>query len=58
MDSPGITKLSVWHLAQDLALCDRDIHCEGDLVWRNYSAIRALCIMRQLRLRFGHGIPR
>ena len=48
-----VTRLSLWHLAYDLHICERDVQTEPDLAARNNAAIRMLCAVRQIGLRFG-----
>lgn len=49
----NLTGMDLWHLAYDLHVCERDIATESCLVYRNDSALRMLCLSRQIVQRFG-----
>jgi len=48
-----VTRLSLWHLGNELELAVQDIHLSTSDAVRNNAAIRMLCAARQIGLRFG-----
>lgn len=50
-----LTIKGLWFLAYEMHICERDIRNEEDVSYRNDSAIRMLCVARQIMRRFGKG---